>query len=111
MLLKQTVLAIKHTIEAIATTKALFYDITDISIYSLQPKEGKGWITINTILVEYPDILTVKQVKEILQIGNNKVYSLLNCGEIPSFTVDDYSRIHRIYKSDLISYINRRINK
>ena len=60
---------------------------------------------------EYPDILTVKQLREILHIGNNKAYYLINCGEIPSFTIDDCSRVHLIYKSDLVSYINRRINK
>lgn len=57
-------------------------------------------------LSEYPDILTAKDVKDILQIGNNKLYHLLNNGYIKSFKLEPTSRSYRVLKSDLIEYIN-----
>lgn len=39
------------------------------------------------MLDEYPDILTVKEVREILFIGRDKAYRLLKSGELPAVKV------------------------
>ena len=39
-------------------------------------------ICSDTILAGYPDVLTVKDVEEILHLGRNSVYKLLENGEI-----------------------------
>lgn len=62
------------------------------------------------ILESYPDIITTKELKEILNIGNNKLYYLLNNGYIKSFTLGTNGRSRRILKSDLIDYISNSLS-
>lgn len=57
-----------------------------------------------TILQNASDILTITEVKEILYIGRNKVYELINSGELTGFKV---GRSWRVSKSALISYIDK----
>ena len=52
---------------------------------------------------EYPDVLTVKQVGEALQLGKNKVYELVNSQTICNKRV---GRKILIPKVCLIDYIN-----
>lgn len=56
------------------------------------------------MLQEYPDILTPKEVMEILGIGKNLLYELLKDGEIPAKRVG--GKMWRITKKDLIQYIH-----
>lgn len=51
------------------------------------------------MLEQYPDILTVKEVREILFIGKNKAYQLLESGEIKGFKV---GRDWRVRKEELL---------
>ncbi|MEA4942305.1 hypothetical protein SDC9_65180 [bioreactor metagenome] len=51
------------------------------------------------MLDEYPDILTVKEVREILFIGRDKAYHLLKSGELPAVKV---GRDWRITKESLV---------
>lgn len=51
---------------------------------------------------EYGDILTVDDVMEMLQIGRNSAYHLLNTGQIKSVRI---GRIHRIPRENVIVYI------
>lgn len=51
------------------------------------------------MLEQYPDILTVKEVREILFIGKNKAYRLLESGEIKGFKV---GRDWRVRKEELL---------
>jgi len=44
-------------------------------------------------LKDYPDVLTPENLKEILHIGMNKVYELLQNGEIKSIRVGTKYRI------------------
>ncbi len=53
-------------------------------------------------LEEYGDILSAKDVKEILGIGCNKVYELLTSGAIKNFKI---GRVRKIPKGCLIDYI------
>lgn len=55
------------------------------------------------MLSKYPDVLTVQQIAEILHIGINKAYELINRGVI------GYKRIGRriiIPKTCLIDYLD-----
>lgn len=57
---------------------------------------------------EYGDVLTPKEVKEILQIGENQVYKLLNSNELPNFRI---GKLRRIAKISLAEYIGRMSNE
>jgi len=54
------------------------------------------------MLEKYPDVLTSDDVIEILNIGRNKVYEMLNNGTIKSIRI---GRKHRIPKKILIEYL------
>lgn len=54
---------------------------------------------------EYSDILSVGDVCEILFIGRNRVYELLNSGSLRGFRV---GRTWRIPKKNLETYIIQR---
>jgi predicted DNA-binding transcriptional regulator AlpA len=53
----------------------------------------------------YQEVLTVPETMKILRICKNKIYELINSGEIPTFC-----KPHRILKSDLIKYIEGQRN-
>lgn len=55
------------------------------------------------MLKDYPDVLTVKQVAEILNIGINAAYGLINERTIGSHRI---GKSIRVPKSCLIDYIN-----
>lgn len=55
------------------------------------------------MLEEYPDILTPQEAMEILGIGKNLFYRLLNDGIIPAKRIG--KKIWRISKKDLMDYI------
>lgn len=57
------------------------------------------------MLETYSDILTVKEVREILFIGKNLMYDLLESGKLCGFKV---GRAWRVSKEEVISYINNR---
>lgn len=52
----------------------------------------------------YPDILTVKQVQQMLQIGRDNTYNLIRCGRIPSIR---FVRQIRIRKADVIAFLDK----
>ena len=45
----------------------------------------KGDFKMRRRLFEYPDVITIKELMEILGIGRNKAYELLKSGKIVSF--------------------------
>lgn len=57
------------------------------------------------MLNKYPDVLTVKEAKEILRIGMNSMYYILQSGELKSIKI---GRIYKIKKENVIEYINRK---
>ena len=57
------------------------------------------------MLNKYPDVLTVKEAREILRIGMNNMYHILQSGELKSIKI---GRIYKIKKEDVIEYINRK---
>ncbi len=54
------------------------------------------------MLKEYPDVLTVEQLQNILGIGRNTAYKLLKNKEIQSIRV---RRLYRIPKYAVIAYL------
>ncbi|WP_135554877.1 helix-turn-helix domain-containing protein [Paenibacillus cymbidii] len=57
----------------------------------------------------YDEILTVQEMAELLKIGMNTAYNLINSGEIESFRV---GKSHRIQRSAVTDYIiSKRSNR
>lgn len=54
------------------------------------------------MLAKYPDILSVKQVCEILQTSKKTVYTLIKCKKIRAKKVAHH---YRILKQSLINYM------
>ncbi len=54
------------------------------------------------MLVGYNDILTPTDIKEILQIGKNKVYDYLKDGTIKSMMIAGKYRIPKLYLLEFI---------
>ena len=52
---------------------------------------------------QYPDILTVEEVCEVLRMGYNAVYDLLNDGKLKAYK---NGRVWRITKQALIQYVS-----
>ncbi|MNW42259.1 Helix-turn-helix domain protein [compost metagenome] len=57
---------------------------------------------------DYNEILTVPELAELLKIGMNSAYDLINSGEIESFKVKNS---HRIQRSAIADYIIRKSKK
>lgn len=60
------------------------------------------------MLERYPDVLTIKEIKDILRIGTNLTYKLLQTGKIKSIRLN---KKYLIKKSDMIKYIEREMEK
>lgn len=52
---------------------------------------------------EYPDVITVEQLMEMLHIGKNAAYALLKSGEIRTIRI---GRRYIIPKRSIITYIS-----
>jgi excisionase family DNA binding protein len=57
---------------------------------------------------DYPDILNADELCELMGIGKNAIYKLLNSGEIESFKI---GKTHKIPKQSVIDYIMRKCCK
>ena len=53
---------------------------------------------------EYPDVLTVSEACEVLRVGMNSIYDLLNGGAIKAYR---NGRTWRIPKQSVIDYIKQ----
>ena len=51
---------------------------------------------------EYPDVLTTEEACEVLRIGSNAIYELLNAGKLKGFR---NGRVWRIPKAAIQEYI------
>lgn len=56
------------------------------------------------MLEQYDEVLGIHDLREILNVGRNAVYDLLNQGEIPAFRI---GRNWKIPKEAVIAYLNR----
>lgn len=55
------------------------------------------------MLNSYPEVLSVKQVCEILNIGKNTAYRLLQSGEIKSKKIGKVYKIPKKYVKDFLN--------
>jgi len=55
---------------------------------------------------DYPDVVTVKELCQMLKIGRNTAYDLLKSGTIPSIFV---GRQRRIRKADIIFFLAKSV--
>lgn len=60
--------------------------------------------TTENIFTEYPNIVSRKTMQEMLDIGNNTAFNLLNSGEIHSIRI---GTTHKIPKINIIAYLNK----
>ena len=65
--------------------------------------ESQEWSWFS-MLDNYPDVLSFRQVMEITHIGRNLLLRLLNSGEIPAFKM---GKLWKVYKQDLIQYMSQ----
>ncbi len=65
-------------------------------------------ITLDIIFTEYPDILNVEQMQEMLGVCKNVAYKLLQTGKIKAFKL---GRIYKIPKKNVIDYINKNLEQ
>lgn len=72
-------------------------------VKSLLGKE-KNMLTTENTFKDYPDIVSFKQMMEMLHIGRNKACTLLR-NDIPSIRIGS---THKIPKVNIIDYINRK---
>lgn len=56
------------------------------------------------MLEQYDALLTISELREILSIGRNAVYDLLNSGDIQAFRI---GRNWKVPKDAVIQYINQ----
>lgn len=61
-------------------------------------------ITQSNLFENYPDVLTVQQVRQALGIGRVGVYKLLDSGGIRCFKIGN---AYKIPKTALVDYINQ----
>jgi excisionase family DNA binding protein len=57
---------------------------------------------------DYEDIVRIEELCQMLDIGKNKAYKLLNSGKIKAFKI---GRIHKIPRESIIEYVKKMSNK
>ncbi len=60
------------------------------------------------MLNQYVDILTIDEVCEVLMVGRNRVYELLNADQIHGFKIGS---VWKISKQALIEYITEKSSR
>ena len=58
------------------------------------------------MLEQFPDILTVKDLQDILSIGRSKAYSILHSGELQYVTIGRQIRIPKKYLLDYLQKLS-----
>jgi hypothetical protein len=79
------------------------YTINEITSSIFVQKGKIIMLTIENTFTEYPDIVSPKQMMQMLHIGRNKAFQLLN-GDIPSIRIGTSHKIPKIY---IIEYVNK----
>lgn len=64
-------------------------------------------MTNNVLFCEYPDIVSVEEIQEMLRIGRNSVYTLLKQGLIKSIKI---GKKYIIPKSAVIDFVKTACN-
>ena len=59
-------------------------------------------MTENRRMKDYPDLMTVKDIQSVLQIGRSTAYKLIQSGELASLRIGSIYRIPKRYLNDFI---------
>ena len=62
------------------------------------------------MLEQYPDILTVKDLQDILSIGRSKAYAILHSGELQYVTIGRQIRIPQKYLLDHLQKLGHNVD-
>ena len=89
-------------ISALPSEKVIFEREISYHALNIGVRISKGDLT--TMLEQYDDLLSISDTREILNIGRNAVYDLLNRGEISAFRI---GRNWKIPKEAVIEYIRQ----
>ena len=73
----------------------------------MRGEQGTNAHFIGNIFDSYPDVVTVAQLQEMLSIGRNTAYDLLNANKIRSIRI---GKVHRIPKVNVINYLQVECN-
>lgn len=71
------------------------------TVFNFLTKPKKGFINI---FGDYKDIVTIKELCEMLNVGKNTAYELIRSGAIKSVKI---GRQIRICKEDVVAYLKR----
>lgn len=63
-------------------------------------------INYNNMFLQYPDVVTIQQVMEMLNIGRNKVYELIQNGTIQTIRI---GKKYIIPKVAVIQFLSNKI--
>ena len=58
------------------------------------------------MLEQFPDILTVKDLQDILSVGRSKAYAILHSGELQYITIGRQIRIPKKYLLDYLQKLS-----
>ena len=58
------------------------------------------------MLEQFPDILTVKDLQDILSVGRSKAYAILHSGELQYITIGKQIRIPKKYLLDYLQKLS-----
>lgn len=58
------------------------------------------------MLEQFPDILTVKDLQDVLSIGRSKAYAILHSGELQYITIGRQIRIPKKYLLDYLQKLS-----
>lgn len=64
-------------------------------------------LTLENTFTEYPNIVSTKDLREMLNIGRSTCLKLLSSKEIKSVRI---GRVYKIPKVNIIEYLNRKQN-
>ena len=62
------------------------------------------------VLEQFPDILTVKDLQDILSVGRSKAYAILHSGELQYITIGRQIRIPKKYLLDYLQELSYNSN-
>ena len=63
---------------------------------------------VTSCLTEVSNIFSVKEVSEVLRVGKNKIYQMLELGVLNGFKI---GKLWRVRSSDIDDYINKHYSR
>ena len=80
-------------------------DMTVFTINNEAAVKAKADYLYDKMFQDYPDIVNIEQLREMLGVGRNTAYSLLKNNEIRSIRI---GRVHKVPKINIIKYLQEK---